>query len=209
MWTEYFGAHAETCDTHPYARAHFFTPKGNYGTTPLSRTNTLSSGGSCSTSKVTNVADGVVQEMGNPEITKPYGVYGITCKEIIGWAKDRDTTGPIDVHVYFENEAGKPGAVGWNLGSANRSNGMGEYHDFYKSMTDPSNPINPFDGAVHRVWVYGINAGGGTNNLLQSSYGVNTFGPCAPAQSAGDADSNGVVNLDDLLDVINHWPKGK
>ncbi len=116
MWTEYFGAHADTCDTHPYARAHFFTPKGNYG--------------------------------------------------------------------------------------------MGEYHDFYKSMTDPSNPINPFDGAVHRVWVYGINAGGGTNNLLQSSYGVNTFGPCAPAQSAGDADSNGLVNLDYLLDVINRWPKG-
>ncbi len=205
MWTEFFSARAASCETHPYSRVRFYTPKGNYGTTPLGRSNTLSSVGNCSNSKITDTADGVIHEVGNPEITKPYGVYGITCKEIMGWAKDRDTTGPIDVHAYFENEAGKPGAIGWNLGSANRNNGSGDYHDFYKSMTDPSIPINPFDGAVHRVWVYGINAGGGTNNLLQSSSGVNTFGPCAPAQSPGDADSNGVVNLDDLLAVINNW----
>lgn len=196
MWTEYFGAQPATCEAQAYSRVRFLKPTVNGSVSPVSKGNTYAAGGTCATSKITDQPDGsTVQEMGARQTpapapapaptpttdsgANPYGwLDEVSCSAIGGWAKDNDTNGPIDVHIYFEQPLGVAGSVGWNIGSANVSSSDVGSHRFRKLLTDPSITINPFDGQVHRVYAYGINNGSGSNPELSMDPRPRTFGPC-------------------------------
>lgn len=182
MWTEYFGGQPANCNDLAYSRVRFYTPRANNGaTSPVGSSNTYASGGTCNNSTITNTGDGVIQQMGAQKAQHdPIGwVDEANCSYIGGWAKDEDTANPIDVHIYFEQPVGVPGSVGWNIGSANIDSSDVGRHRFRRAVTDPSIPINPFDGQVHKVYAYGINDGPGTNPELSMNPRPATFGPCA------------------------------
>jgi hypothetical protein len=88
------------------------------------------------------------------------------CSSFSGWAKDPDTTAPIDVHFYANGPAGTGTFIGGT--SANIYRGDIPYtdknHGFSFSLPNALN-----DGAAHQVYAYAIDDAGGTNTLLTNS----------------------------------------
>ena len=84
--------------------------------------------------------------------------------QVYGWAKDQDDLSkPIDVHMYFDINAGRKGAVAYTCKADNLRSDVG-YHAFNCAI-----PSNFFDGRRHKVWVWGIDLGTNSNKQLSGS----------------------------------------
>ena len=66
MWTEYYGPPLSSCADLAHVRATFGTPRADGGVVPARRHSHLSEG-TCDTTRITDLDDGVRQEMGLPE----------------------------------------------------------------------------------------------------------------------------------------------
>jgi len=105
------------------------------------------------------------------------------CTKITGWAQDPDApTKAIDVHLYFDGEAGS-GAKGVpitaNVSRADLCGPLGSCeHAFEYALPDSFR-----DGKPHTVFAYGIDTAGGTNPKLAGS--PKTFTCTQPTPDAG------------------------
>ncbi len=108
-----------------------------------------------------------------PATQRPVGyVDGVntTTKIVYGWAQDPDnTTVPIQVHLYFDNNAGNPGAVAVLCNASDFRSDVGN-HAFNCPI-----PAYLQDGKVHKVWVWGIDLTNPTNNNAQLNNAPKTF----------------------------------
>ncbi len=107
----------------------------------------------------------------HPEPTAASGGIGAgVCNKIDGWVyADEFGAAALDIHVYFNAEAGQPGSIGWNIGPANKYRpdveqvfpGRGEYHGFsFDPSIAPPPGLNVYDGNPHKIFLYGISPKG-------------------------------------------------
>jgi SpoIID/LytB domain protein len=96
---------------------------------------------------------------------------------IKGWSIDPDTTDPIKVHLYVDNQfAGEVTAAGSRPDVGNAFPGYGSNHGYEADVNVPA--------GRHTVCAYGINVGPGTNRLL---------GCTVPAGAAPIGNNEGVI----------------
>lgn len=97
----------------------------------------------------------------------PQGSFdGADCKTISGWARDPDTTNPINVHIYIDGPAG----TGTFLQSVTADNYRGDLP--YSDKNHGFSIVTPgtlFDETDHSIYIYAIDSNGGTNPLLNHS----------------------------------------
>jgi hypothetical protein len=67
MWTEYYGGPLANCSDLPYSRVVFHTPWANDGEVKPAGSHSHIGEGTCKTSRIEQLADGVRHEMGLPE----------------------------------------------------------------------------------------------------------------------------------------------
>jgi len=77
---------------------------------------------------------------------------------VAGWALDRDTTGPIDVHVYVDGRATRAVTANRNRPDVDRAFGLGAAHGFDVEV--------PATRGTHQVCLYLINTPSGHNPQL-------------------------------------------
>jgi MYXO-CTERM domain-containing protein len=117
-----------------------------------------------------------------PANAKPKGhLDGADCDRVWGWSQDPDVSSKsIDVHLYFGDAAGDPGAEGVpvaaNLSRDDLCAPLGSCaHGF-----EVASPLSLHDGQPHPVHAYGIDSAGGANAELTESPGALVCKPVIP-----------------------------
>jgi hypothetical protein len=100
-----------------------------------------------------------------------------------GWAFDRDTTSPINVHIYLDGKLNKAITANGVRPDVQRAYGL-SYNTVGFSTTISADP------GTHTVCIYAINAGGGSNPKLNCSTTTITSNS---AFNAGDIISDAVM----------------
>jgi SpoIID/LytB domain protein len=134
-------------------------------------------------------AIGSLDAVRRPNPKDPYTI------QVSGWALDKDTTGPVQVHVYLDSPY--PDGQYLTAGTANTSRpdvgaaypGMGDQHGFSFTLTQPA--------GRHRICVHAINAG---------SAGASTVIGCTtPANVAPIGNVESITRLPDGKVRIQGW----
>ncbi len=103
----------------------------------------------------------------SPVSQEPEGSFeSANCSAFSGWAKDPDTTAPIDVHFYADGPSGTGTYIGSTLANIYRDDlsYSDKNHGFSFALPDSLN-----DGGEHQIYVYAIDSNGGENPLLAHS----------------------------------------
>src|SRR6185312_4631494 len=160
------GASAPT--TAGNARSDIATRFPQYGANHgFSATMAASSGAHRACAYGINVGEGANSLLGCQEVVVPDGspigdVVAVTPAiggaNVSGWALDPDSTSPITVHIYVDNSSAPYLANGEVPALATSHPGAGTAHGFEQHIVATPGP--------HRICVYGINVGAGSNALI-------------------------------------------
>lgn len=109
----------------------------------------------------------IIKKLNHPTGEYESAAGGAGSVNVKGWAYDADDVSrALDIHVYIGGESGSPNAEGHSI-SANKKctdvenvyPGVGNYHGFNADITTEKT-------GKQKVYVYAINIGGGSNQLL-------------------------------------------
>jgi len=172
------------------AALYYYTP---YQPNPEALANLYGVGNDCSSYGNRNFWVYYYQWFGNPVASNPIGNIELVAGapgqvRVAGWALDRDTPGPISVHIYVGPVGTAAAADRERQDVAATYPGMGPNHGF-----DATVPVT--STGVQDVCVYGINAGPGGTSLLGCRSLMLLGGSPLGALEAADVASDGTATI--------------
>lgn len=171
------------------ANLYIYTP---YQPNAAALSNLYGTGDDCSTYGNRNFWRTYFDWFGSPTDSSPIGAVeniqpvpgGVG---IWGWVVDTDTPDPIMVHVYVDGQIATGGLADTPWPNVNERFGSGDRHGF--AFTAPASPGD------HRVCVYAINVGSGSNTELR----------CANVRAGGGNPVGAVENIQPQPGGLGIW----